>query len=103
MRNESKLQSDILGDLRSYGKYCECFKIEKTSDNGIPDIFFTTKFTGSVFIETKRALGKAKKIQEYKIDKLKKCGSKAFICYTWFEWVCIKKLIGLDKQNVIIT
>lgn len=102
MRNEAKLQSDILSDLRSFGKYCNCFKIGKTSDNGIPDIFFTTKFTGSVFIETKRLTGKAKKLQLYKISNLRDCGVKAFICISWNEWITIKTLIGLNKNNVLL-
>ena len=102
MYKESKLQSDILADLRSYGKYCECFKIEKASDNGVPDIFFTTKFTGPVFIETKSLKGYAKKLQQFKIKKLQECGAKAFICKSWMEWITIKSRIGLNKSIVII-
>jgi hypothetical protein len=102
MRNESKLQTDILCDLRSLGKYCECFKIEKTSDNGIPDIFFTTKMTGAVFVETKRSGEKAEKLQEVRIKRLCECGAKAFVCSTWKDWFYIKRLIGLNKENVIM-
>jgi hypothetical protein len=103
MRNEAKIQSDILNDLRSFGKFCECFKIEKSSDNGVPDIFFTTKHTGSVFVETKRETGKAEKLQSYRIEKLRQCGAKAFVCNNWVTWISIKRLIGLDKNNVIIS
>lgn len=97
MRNEAKLQSDILSDLRSFGKYCECFKIEKSSDNGTPDIFFTTVYTRAVFIETKRSTGVTKKLQDIKIQKLRSCGVKAFVCNTWDSWIAVKKLIGLNK------
>ena len=102
MRNEAKLQSDILSDLRSFGKYCECFKIEKSSDNGVPDIFFTTKFTGTVFIETKRLLGQAKKLQLLKINRLVKCGTRAFVCNSWEEWIGIKDIIGLSKSIMLL-
>jgi hypothetical protein len=101
MRNEAKLQSDILTDLRSFGKYCECFKIKSASDNGLPDIFFSTKHTGPVFIETKRKDGKAKALQLLKIKRLQSCGCKAMLCFSWEEWVEIKSLIGLSKGFVI--
>lgn len=78
------------------GKNCICFKIIKTSDNGIPDIFFSTEKTGGVFIETKKLSGKARKLQHNKVEKLNKCGSKAFFCYSWSQWVEIKENIGLN-------
>ena len=95
-RNEAKLQDDIMADLRSLGKNCECFKIEKTSDNGVPDIFFTTSITGAVFIETKRTEGKLSSVQEFKIKKLNSCGVKAFSCYSWAEWINIKKILNIQ-------
>jgi hypothetical protein len=102
MRNEVKLQSDILCDLRSFGKYCECFKIEKTSDNGTPDIFFATKITNAVFIETKRIGEKARKLQLIRIRRLNECGVLAFVCSSWDDWIDIKKFICLNKENVIL-
>jgi len=101
MKNEIKLQTDVLSDLRSFGKYCECFKIEKTSDNGIPDIFFTTRFTGPILIETKRIKGEVRKLQEIKIKNLNKCGTKAFICDSWKKWMDIKSIIGLNKNIML--
>ena len=100
---EYKLQTDILCDLRSFGKYCECFKIKKASDNGVPDIFFSTKFTGSVFVETKRNGEKARKLQEVRIKRLNECGAKAFVCSNWSEWFRVKQLVGLNKENVILS
>jgi len=97
---EAKLQSQILNDLRSLGKYCECFKLIKTSDNGEPDIFFTTKLTGGVLLELKRLSGSLNKLQEVKINKLNECGTKTFACYSWIEWVQIKKSLKLDSPTV---
>ena len=54
MQEEKKLQTKILNDLRSLGKYCVAIKIIKTSDNGVPDIFFSTALTGGIYIETKK-------------------------------------------------
>jgi len=92
---ESILQSKILKDLRSIGKDCICFKIEKASENGIPDIFFSTPLSGEVFVETKRLTGSISNIQEFQIDKLNHCGAKAFKCYSWEEWIQIKRIVKI--------
>jgi len=99
MRNikESRIQSLILKDLRSLGKYCECFKVESPSDNGVPDIFFTTKETGAVFVEVKRPSGVLSKFQKEKLEKLNSCGTKAFACYSWEGWALLKSSLGLSK------
>jgi hypothetical protein len=93
---EKKIQDIILKDLRSYGKYCECFKIIKSSDSGELDIFFTTKITGAVFIEVKKPGEVPSKLQEYKIKKLNDCGSKAFSCDSIDSWNNIKISLGLN-------
>lgn len=100
-KNEKVVQTLILDDLRSLGRYCECFKIMKASDVGEPDIFFTTRLTGAVLIETKRLKGKPQKIQEIKIEKLTKCGTPTFVCHGWEEWMKIKMRFGLTKESVI--
>jgi len=97
---ESSLQSKILNDLRSFGKYCECFKIMKTSDNGEPDVFFTTKITGAVLIEIKRPDGSTQKIQSAKIKKLNECGTQAYICYSWENWASLKNDLGLSLATL---
>lgn len=102
MAEEKKFQTTILNDLRSLGKYCECFKIERSSDNGIPDIFFTTALTGGIFIETKSRIGIASKIQKLKVYKLSVCGCQSFICKNWEEWFDIKKTLGLTNRQEII-
>ena len=99
-KREVVYQDLVLSDLRSMGKYCECFKIIKTSDDGEPDIFFTTKKTGAILVEMKRPKGpKAKKLQKLKIKKLNDCGTPTFVCHSWEEWIAIKKLIGLNTRN----
>jgi len=97
MKNEKKLQTYILDDLRSFGKHCECFKIEKASDNGVPDIFFTTILTGAVLIETKRLDGVASRLQLIRLENLRRCGVQAFVCYSWQQWIAIKEAIGLQR------
>jgi len=93
---ESILQGKILKDLRFLGNKCLCFKIEKASEDGIMDIFFTTIASGPVFVETKRITGSVSNIQEFQINKMNRCGSRAFKCYTWDEWIIIKRIVGID-------
>jgi len=100
-KNEKKVQTQILNDLRSLGRYCECFKIMKASDIGEPDVFFTTALTGGVLIECKRLEGNARRIQLIKIEKLNKCGTRTFICKSWEGWCEVKHKLGLTKENVI--
>jgi len=96
-QKEKILQNKVLNDLRSFGKYCECFKLIKASDNGFGDIFFTFKTTGAVFLEMKKPSGKLEKLQEKKIRSLNECGTKAYPCYSWEDWMEIKKSLGIEK------
>lgn len=100
--NERDLQARILRDLRSFGKYCVCFKIKKASEAGIPDVYFTTFVTGSVLLETKKKTGVVSKIQNEQIEKLKRCGAKVEVCYSWPEWVAIKLRIGLTHARLVM-
>jgi len=99
-KKESKLQYSILKDLKSYGKYCESFKIEKSNENGVPDVFFTTSLTGAVFIEVKKEDGVLSPMQIVKLASLNNCGTKAFSLYTWKEWVDIKASLGMSFESV---
>ena len=101
MPEEGNHQYKILTDLRSFGKYCEAFKIIKASDNGEPDIFFTFALTGAVLIEAKRRDGSARKLQKNKIKKLNLCGTQTFLCHCWEEWFDIKKTLGLLDMDAI--
>lgn len=98
---ESSLQGKILKDLRSFGKHIVAFKLMRASDNGLPDIVFTTKCTGTVFIEVKRRGEKPRQLQEFMIDKLNNCGSKAFSCDSWERWIEIKNELGLFLVNIV--
>lgn len=100
-KNEKALQTNILDDLRSFGEYCECFKIMRASDNGEPDIFFTTKLTGGILVETKRLKGSLQKVQGVKVKKLINCGTPTFICNSWEKWVEIKRFLNLTKDNIV--
>jgi hypothetical protein len=99
---EGKIQDKLLKDLRSYGKYIVCTKVERTSDNATPDIYFTTSITGSVWVETKRELGEAEVLQEVRIRKLNRCGTKAFVCNSWERWQEIKSEIGLPPVSEFV-
>ena len=101
-RLEGNLQDKVLRDLRSYGKYISVFKIVRTSDNGIPDVYFTTALTGSVFVELKKPGAKPREDQVHKINELNRCGARAYACDSWTRWVEIKHEINLTKESVII-
>jgi len=100
-KNEKKVQNSIINDLESLGRYCECFKIIKANKNGEPDVFFTTRLTGAVFIECKKLDGAARRLQMVKIIKLNSCGVKAFLCHSWEEWLKIKNELNLTRDSVI--
>lgn len=101
MQKEKSLQSKILKDLRAFGKYCTAFKIKKASEDGVPDIFFTTAHTGGIFVETKREIGKTTKLQALMNIKLNMCGTRSFICYSWDEWKETKLLLGFCLRTVV--
>lgn len=95
MAGEKILQTKILKDLRSLGKYCICFKIEKSSDNGIPDIFFSTVISGPILLEIKDNNEKPNKLQLYQINKSNLCGCKTYWVDSWQKWIELKKNIGI--------
>lgn len=94
MAQESRLQTKILNDLRSMGKHCVAFKIMKCSENGVPDIFFTTKKTGPILIETKAPKGEPSAKQGNMIQQLNDCGCRTFHCWSWQDWIIIKEDIN---------
>ena len=98
MHREVVLQGKILADLRSRGKDVVAFKIEDTSDDGVPDIYFTSKATGGVFIECKMEGKKPRKLQRFQINKINNCGGVAYACDTWESWVSIKAIIGMPAR-----
>ena len=100
MAGEKRLQNKILDDLRSFGKYIVVTKIVKTSDNGVPDVFFTTLFTGAIFIEVKNNGKQPNALQRKMIKKLNRSGVKALACSTVNQWKKIKCDLGLTEENL---
>jgi len=101
MAEEAVLQEKILQDLRSFGKYVTTFKIHKTSDVGIPDVFFSSKLTGAVFVEVKRKGEVPSPVQRKKIKDLNRSGCQAFYCDSWEVWVDLKAYLKLSLDSVI--
>jgi hypothetical protein len=66
-----------------------------SSDNGTPDIFFTTPITGSVLLELKRPKEEPTKLQFNRIKEAKRCGCKAYYCDSWESWYKLKIVLGL--------
>lgn len=100
MAEEKRLQTKILNDLWSFGKYCEAFKIMRTSVNGEPDIFFTTALTGGVLIEAKAKGESPRKNQKAKIKKLNDCGTPTFVCNTWGDWIDVKCRLNMTLATL---
>lgn len=71
------------------------FKIMQCSDAGCPDVFFTSKETGPVFLEVKREGEEPREHQYAFIDKLNKCGTNATWVASWEMWVDTRKKLGL--------
>ena len=92
---EKDLQGKILKDLRSLYPRCSCFKIMKSSDYGVPDVFFTTQLTGAIFIECKREGEVPSPNQKKMIADLNRNGTKAFVCDSWGRWMEIKNILKL--------
>jgi len=95
MAQEATLQGKILRDLDSKGKHCLAFKIQKANINGVPDIFFVTRRSGPVFLETKAVKGVVSPIQKERHDELMSCGCRVFVCNSWKCWVNIKGLFNI--------
>ena len=97
---ESHLQTKILKDLRSQPKYIKAFKLESSSDNGNPDLFWTCQLTGPCVLEVKDLGKKPRKLQESQMKGLNDCGTKAFWCDSWSGWVDIKRSLGMNKESI---
>ena len=92
---EQTLQTKILLDLNSMGKHCVAFDVMKCSEDGVPDVFFTTAVTGPVFVEVKKPDGVWSTKQKDMHKNLNDCGCKSFVVWSWSEWVAVKREINL--------
>lgn len=97
---EARIQSIILKDLESLGDYCECFKTIKLNKSGYPDIFFTTPWTGAVFVEVKRPGEKPRPEQIDRIKGLNKCGCKAYWVDSVEAWIELRKELGISRSRI---
>jgi hypothetical protein len=101
MAAEKKLQTKILNDLRSLGRMCFVTKIEKCSDDGVPDILFSTQLTGAWLIEVKRPGEEPDLIQASIISKCCQCGLKSTFISSWDQWIRFKKMTGMIDAELI--
>ena len=96
MAEEKRLQTKILNDLRGREGVC-AFKIMKCSDNGCPDLFFTSKETGAIFVEVKAEGKKLGLLQIAFVARLNLCGTRSFCVDTWDGWVALRNGLFLWK------
>ena len=69
---EQQIQSKRIKELESIGYYV--VKLIKTNKNGIPDLIAIPPDSDVLFIEVKTPKGKTSKLQEYRLEELKKHG-----------------------------
>jgi len=69
---EQQIQTKRIKQLEADGYYV--IKLIKTNKNGIPDLIAIPPDSGVLFSEIKRPSGKVSKLQEYRMDELKKHG-----------------------------
>ena len=72
---EQQLQTKKIKELEEAGYYV--IKLLKTNKNGIPDLLALHSSYGLEFYEIKDKKGKVSKLQEFRINELKKNGFKA--------------------------
>jgi Holliday junction resolvase len=72
---EQQIQRKKIEELESQGYYV--IKLISTNKNGIPDLIAIPKNSDVLFVEVKRPTGKLSKLQEYRIEELRKHGIKA--------------------------
>ena len=71
---EQQIQSKRIKELESIGYYV--IKLIKTNKNGIPDLIAIPPDSDVLFVEVKTPKGKTSKLQEYRLEELKKHGAR---------------------------
>lgn len=74
---EQQIQAKRIKELEGQGYYV--IKLIKTNKNGIPDLIAIPPNSDVIFNEIKTEKGKVSKLQEYRIEELKKHGIKVEI------------------------
>ena len=69
---EQQIQSKRIKELESIGYYV--VKLIKTNKTGIPDLIAIPPDSDVLFVEVKTPKGKTSKLQEYRLEELKKHG-----------------------------
>lgn len=72
---EQQIQKKIIDRYTAKGWYV--IKLIKTNKNGIPDLLCLKNGEHPLFIEVKTETGRLSKLQEYRIDEIKKAGFDA--------------------------
>ena len=67
---EQQIQKKRINELEQEGYYV--IKLIKTNKNGIPDLIAIPPDSNVLFSEVKTAKGKVSKLQEYRLEELKK-------------------------------
>ncbi len=67
---EQQIQKKRINELEQQGYYV--IKLIKTNKNGIPDLIAIPPESDVLFSEVKTPKGKVSKLQEYRIEELKK-------------------------------
>lgn len=67
---EQQIQKKRINELEQQGYYV--IKLIKTNKNGIPDLIAIPPDSNVLFSEVKTPKGKVSKLQEYRIEELKK-------------------------------
>lgn len=74
---EQQIQSKKILELESQGYYV--IKLINTNKNGIPDLIAIPPNSDVLFVEVKGVNGKLSKLQEFRLNELKKHGVKTEI------------------------
>lgn len=92
-KKEAELQSMILSDLEYRGVLV--FKIIKANEDGIPDIFFCSEKTGSVFIEMKREIGGVYSYSQKRFRRRIKeiGGARCYGIHLISEWIELRSML----------
>lgn len=91
-------QTDILNDLRAFGKYVTVWKNMVTSENNIPDIVFTSCLTGPVVVELKKSDEDVKGGQMTKLIKLNSTGMDAYAVSGKKGYLKLRKHLNMTME-----
>jgi hypothetical protein len=98
---ESSLQRKIIRSAESeFRGDIIAWKAEKSSIDGVPDLYFAIVGIGSVHIEVKRDKdSKPRPSQVFVINKLKKAGVRTYVIDTWEDWVVLLKELHVIRGD----